>query len=253
MIFPGFTRESFVLKVGEYQKYDVRYFSIYLGSLRFRVLKKMKINNHTVYQCHFRIDSNPSLPFVTIHDDYYTLIDSAGIYSRGFQAFEKKGKDTIYTRYNIDYTNRKIYILIQYFTPDSHITRLDSVVSIPDSITKIQDSVSLLYYARYKSSQKLDSVVHVFAYNVFGGTRIHFTGELKKFKLKQLSYNKGYFLDGKMKFVGIAGVKEDFKGWFSLDRQHIPLKAYMKAFIGKVSIQLDDWKNWEGENIYIKK
>jgi len=61
---------------------------------------------------------------------------------------------------------------------------------------------------------------------------------------------RGYYLDGRLRFVGIAGIKEDFKGWFSTDGQKVPLKAYMKAFIGSVKIELEDWKNWNGDRIF---
>ena len=50
----------------------------------------------------------------------------------------------------------------------------------------------------------------------------------------------------RLKFVGIAGVKDEFKGWFSPDRQSVPVIAKMKAFIGSVGIELIRWKNWEG-------
>ena len=59
----------------------------------------------------------------------------------------------------------------------------------------------------------------------------------------------GYYVDGKMKFVGIAGVKEDFKGWFSQDGQSVPLHAKMKAFVGSVRLNLEWWKNWSGDDI----
>lgn len=241
------------LQVGEYQKYDVRYFHIYLGSLRFQVEEKMKMHNRTVYKCKFTIDSNPSLPFVNIHDVYYTFLDSATMASHKFLAYEHKGNDTIFTQYEFDYAKRIIDVFISRWTPEGRHVELDSVFTIPDTLSGVFDSVSLLYFARYASDRKSSKDVTVFAYNEFSSTRIEFTGDTRKFKHNELKYNKGYYLYGKMKFVGIAGIKDDFKGWFSIDAQRIPLKAYMKAFIGKVSIQLDEWRLWNGEHIYIDK
>jgi hypothetical protein len=242
----------FVLKVGEYQKYDVRYFSIYLGSLQFQVEEKTTMHHRTVYKCKLFIDSNPSLPFVNIHDIYYTYLDSAGLYSHQFIAYERKGKDTIYTFYDVDHEKRRIAIRIEKWKPQGKQMVLDSVVVFPQGINRVFDSLSLLYFARYASVTRKSEDVTVFAYNKFSTTRIEFTGELRKFKHGDLTYNKGYYLFGKMKFVGIAGVKDDFKGWFSIDRQRIPLRAYMKAFIGRVSVELDRWEIWEGEHIYTR-
>ncbi len=48
----------------------------------------------------------------------------------------------------------------------------------------------------------------------YRNTLINFTGETEEVKARGKKVD-GFYLDGKMKFVGIAGVSDDFKGWFS--------------------------------------
>ena len=88
----------------------------------------------------------------------------------------------------------------------------------------------------------------VFTFFEHQDTFINFTGEKEDVKARGKKV-EGYYLDGKMKFVGIAGVKDDFKGWFSQDPQGVPLHAKMKAIVGSVKLNLQWWKNWGGDSI----
>jgi hypothetical protein len=126
---------------------------------------------------------------------------------------------------------------------------LDSTAAL-DGV--VQDGFSLLYYARANVDKRDTTEVTVFTFNAFNQTAINFTGMLSEVKAKDKKVY-GYYLDGKMKFVGIAGIKEDFKGWFSQDTQRVPLKAKMKAFIGSVNVYIDEWKNWDGDSLLTAK
>ena len=53
-----------------------------------------------------------------------------------------------------------------------------------------------------------------------------------------------YYVDGKIPTSGIAGVTGPYKGWFAADHQRPPVKAELKIFVGKVKIELEDWKGW---------
>lgn len=244
--------ENFNIVQGEELKYDVRYSVLFLGHLKFKAERIFTTDQENVIECHLWIDSNPSLPFVDIHDHYISYIDQDECYSRGFIAYELKGNDTLYTRYYFDYDSSTIRIVIKKFTPEKRISVLDSMVFFPDTLKRIYDSLSLLYYARKNTGIGKQEKLQVFAYNEFGETMIMFDEGYRKFSLKNATYNKGFYLDGKLKLVGIAGIKDDFEGWFSIDEQRVPLKAHMKAFIGNVSIKLKSWKNWRSSHIYFK-
>lgn len=240
---------NFKWKVGEELIYSVKWTFINLGELKLTVLNRDTLNHRPVYHCRIYIDSNPSLPFVNIHDIYDSYIDAEQIYSHVFLSYEQKSDYILYTQYTFDYVQGIVKIRIEKRHQNEFESVLDSVVVIPD---KVQDSLSMLFFARAMAKNNLQMDMPVFAYNKFERTSINFTGEKKETKANDQKI-MAYYLEGHLKFVGIAGVKEDFKGYFSTDRQGIPLKAYMKAFIGSVKIELEEWKNWEEDSILSKE
>ena len=229
------------LQVGEELIYKVKYTFLTLGSLKFQILGMDTIDGRPVYHCILHIDSNPSLPFVNLHDIYESYIDE-DIYSRRFVAREKESGDTVYTRYDMNYEDN-IHIIMKKIAETDTIIVLDSLAAL-DTPRKVQDGLSILYYARAMTKYKKMMSAPVFAYNELHYTFINFTGEQKKVEVDDRKY-KAYYLDGYLKFVGIAGLKEGFKGWFSPDIQSVPLKAHMEAFIGHVTLELESYKNWE--------
>lgn len=230
------------LKVGEQLIYKVKYTFLTLGSLKFEILGRDTIDERPVYDCILYIDSNPSLPFVNIHDIYESYIDE-DIYSRRFKAWEKESGYTLYTQYEMDYENQQVHIIEKKMTETDTTMKLDSI-AVLDTPRKVQDGLSILFFARAMAKADRPMSAPVFAYNELKYTFINFTGKREKVEVDDVKY-KAYYLDGFLKFVGIAGVKEGFKGWFSPDEQSVPLKAHMEAFIGHVTLELESHKNWE--------
>jgi len=227
---------------GEELFYKVRYAFLTVGSLHLQVLDKDTVHNRPVYHCKLHMKSSPAIPFVNLDDIYESYIDAEEVYAHIFIAYQQDGDHTLFTRYDFDYNAGKMGILVKKFFKDDTVLVLDSTAAVSQ---KVQDGLSLLYYARANAKRNNPQDVPVFAYNKLRDTFINFTGKTEEVKSKGAKVD-GYYLDGKMKFVGIAGVKEDFKGWFSPDAQSVPLHAKMKAFLGSVRLNLDWWKNWEG-------
>ena len=145
----------------------------------------------------------------------------------------------------MNYEKEQIHILMEKQFPADTVVVLDSTATLTH---KVQDGLSLLFYARANAKRKAQEDVPVFAFFEHRDTFINFNGELDDVKARGKKVD-GFYLDGKMKFVGIAGVKDDFKGWFSQDDQSIPLHAKMKAIVGSVRLNLEWWKNWSGDHI----
>lgn len=230
------------LRVGEQLIYKVKYSFLTLGSLKFEILGKDTIDDRPVYDCILYIDSNPSLPFVKIHDVYESYIDE-DIYSRRFKAWERESGYVLYTQYDMDYEKREVHIVEKKITETDTIMAADSI-AVLDTPRKVQDGLSILFFARAMAKANRPMSAPVFAFNELKYTFINFTGKREKVEVDDEKY-KAYYLDGYLKFVGIAGVKEGFKGWFSPDAQSVPLQAHMEAFIGHVTLQLESHKNWE--------
>jgi hypothetical protein len=230
------------LMVGEELQYKVKYSVFTLGSLKFQILDRDTLNGRPVYHCILYIESNPSLPFVNINDIYESWMDE-DIYSHKFISYEKKSDQTLITQYDMNYKKNVVHIIEKIFTETDTVLQLDSV-AVLDTDRKIQDGLTLLFYARAMSKYNKKISVPIFAFNELKYTFINFTGETDKVEAAGEKY-KAYFLDGWLKFVGIAGIKEGFKGWFSADKQRIPLKAHMEAFLGHVTLKLDSYSNWD--------
>jgi hypothetical protein len=243
----GYPPPVYKWQVGEELSYTVRWSFLHLGRLVLQVLNADTLSGRPVYHCRIHIDSNPSLPFINLHDIYDSFIDSAGFYSHIFISYEGKGDHLIYTRYDFDYEKNSVHMQIENRKGNHSIVELDSTGAIHK---KVQDSLSLLYFARAMAHNKAKLTVPVFAYNKLDSTHINFRDKLSKIKTNDHKI-KTLFLDGRLKFVGIAGVKQDFKGWFSTDEQAVPLKANMKAFVGNVTLELDEWKYWGGDSVFV--
>lgn len=236
-------------RVGEELLYKVKWTFIKLGEIKIDILDKVSCNERPAYHCQIKIDSSPGLPFVNIHDCYESYIDSAYFYSHLFRGYESKDDHIHFTEYLYNPSASKIDILLEKREEGSRTVLLDSTVHSPH---KMFDSLSMFFLARgmVKNSARVN--LSLFVYNKFETTDIDFTGNSDKIKIHGKKINC-FFLAGKLKFVGIAGVKDDFKGWFSPDSQSVPIKAAMKAFIGSVKIELQQWKNWEKSIVYFDR
>lgn len=236
--------ESFCWNPGEELIYSVKWTFIKLGEIRLAIISEDTLNDRQVYHCRISIDSSPGLPFVNVHDIYESYIDATEIYSHLFLSYESKGEYVIFTRYTFDYVQNKVNIRIEKRREKENEVILDSTGIISE---KVEDSLSILFFARAMSQEKKEMNLPVFVYNKFEYTQLRISGRKDEVKVKGQEY-KGFYLEGRLKFVGVAGVKEDFEGWFSTDPQRIPLKASMKAFIGSVKLELKEWKHWRGES-----
>lgn len=234
-------------QVGEELYYKVKYTFLTVGSLYFQVLGEENVRGQKTYHCKMHMKSSSAIPFVNLNDIYESYIDADSVYAHRFRALENQGDYTLYSQYEMDYQSGKIHIIMEKWYQDGR----DSV-RIKDSTAvlenRLQDGLSLLFYARANARRNAPQDVPVFAFNELKSTMINFTGRTEEVKPRGVKTD-GYYLDGKMKFVGIAGVKEDFEGWFSPDGQSVPLHAKMKAFIGSVRINLEWWRNWQGEDL----
>lgn len=236
-------------KIGEELLYKVKWAFIKLGEIKIDILDKVSCNERTAYHCQIKIDSSPGLPFVNIHDCYESYIDSIYFYSHLFRSYESKEDHTIFTEYIYNPSTSQIDILLEKREENSTTVLLDSTVHSPN---RMFDSLSMFFLARGMVQNSALVNLSLFVYNKFESTDINFTGSRDQIKIhgKKISC---FFLAGKLKFVGIAGVKDDFKGWFSPDSQSVPIKASMKAFIGSVKIELQQWKNWEKSIVYFDR
>ena len=87
-VAPANTRPIFKWQVGEQLIYSVKWSFFTLGKLKLTVLKSDTLAGRKVYHCRINIDSNPSLPFVNIHDIYDSFMDAEDFSSNIFLSYE---------------------------------------------------------------------------------------------------------------------------------------------------------------------
>jgi hypothetical protein len=220
--------------------YKVSYTFIRLGTVKLHVADTVRIDAIKVYKIVMRVDSNPLLFWVNMHSEFEGYVD------------EQFRPVLYYSNENINGTNYK-----GTFKFD-HRNRLASADfrSVEDSTQFIKkvlpyndtlyDGISLIFFARANVSHKKPCTVDVMVEDKKGPVFLNFTGRKEKLSIDGIDEELScYYLVGDMQVKGIAGVSGPYEGWFSTDSQRVPLYAKLKVFIGSVTIELEEWKNWK--------
>ncbi len=235
-----------VLRGGEALTYKVKWTFVRVGTLRLVNEGLVKRKGKEYFKLKIYIDSADGIPFVTIHDTYESYVDSNAV-PVAFYAVEDKGDHKLETDYIFDYENKVVKIQVRKNYPDRIIITQNQNVPLDQTY---RDVLSLLYYARQMSGTTGSNMtIPTFVLDGRDSCYFHQMG-----KLDEIKYNgklePSYYLEGKIKFIGIAGIKDDFEGWFSVDRQRVPLVAKMKAFFGSITIELENSENWLAADSY---
>lgn len=231
---------------GEELVYKVKYSFIRVGTLRLVNEGLVDYQGGKYFKLRIYIDSASGIPFITLHDIYETYVDSSSA-PIAFFAWEKKGDHTLETDYLFDYDNKKATVKVRKVYKDTTIVQPDEILPL-DRVYR--DVLALLYFARVKSGENYQNIViPTFVLNGKDSCYFNEVGKIRELKYQGKKV-PAYYIQGRVKFIGIAGIKDDFEGWFSLDRQRVPIKAKMKAFFGSVTIELEEARNWLGEKYY---
>ena len=226
--------------------YKVKYGFLRVGTLRLENLGLEEFAGEQLYHLRIFVDSNPKVPFVNIHDVYesYTTNKSVPYY---FVAREKEGDHILKTEYTFDYSRNSIRVKVSKVFKDSvQIIQQDTI----GTNQIYRDVLTLLFYARQLSPSPLkDYKIPTFVLTGRDSCYFWESGHIRQIELKNEKI-PAYYMSGKVKFIGIAGIKDKFEGWFSIDVAHVPLKAKMKAFFGSIKLELEKYENWPGHPIF---
>ncbi len=168
--------EKFKWQIGEELTYSVKWFALRVGELKFQVLKKDSLNNRPVFHCRLQIDSNPSIPFVDIHEVYDSFIDEE-MYSHGLNILVKKSDFEYIVSHDINYSLGQAKIVVSKCTPFDTTVIMDSTIAVTE---KIQDGVSIFYYSRACADLKNLAEVPVLSFKDIKPAKILFTGKKRK-------------------------------------------------------------------------
>ncbi len=74
-------------------------------------------------------------------------------------------------------------------------------------------------------------------------TSFHFHSVRSKIEVGAVEYPVDAIqILGNMNFVGLYGLTGEFRGWFTNDAARIPVLAFVKVILGKVRVELTEWK-----------
>lgn len=231
---------EYLLQVGEELTYIVKYAFLNLGEVRFHVKEKSVCNGKKTTETIAYMDSYEGLPFVDLHQEYYSFIDS-NLYPVEFLGL-MLDEDTNFVKYKFEDDS---LIIITKGDYNSGKIKFDSTATVKN---KFQDGLSILYYARTFVGRDTTLIVPCFVNEKEEKTKINFYSGIESVEIDQVDYDiECLKIDGETDFVSVYGLTGDFEGWFSNDNHSVPIKAKMNVIIGSVTLELIRWnkKNWE--------
>ncbi|HOP50038.1 MAG TPA: DUF3108 domain-containing protein [Ignavibacteriales bacterium] len=223
-----FNNEEFV--------YEVSYGPLKIGQIRMKIIDIVENNDGEQFVAKAYIDSYSWVPFVDLHHIMETYVNK-NLYANHFKYYEKEENKTKYTEYKINYNYKTLRVIKGYVKGE---VLVDTTYIIKD---KLQDGLSLYYFARAYSGSNTQKSVNCFIIEKFGTADIHFTQIKKYIELGTSTQVKCNYLYGKANFIGIFGLTGDFNGWFTDDIYGLPIEASLKVILGSVNVKLKSWNN----------
>ncbi|RCK72048.1 MAG: hypothetical protein IGBAC_0640 [Ignavibacteriae bacterium] len=233
--------ENVEFEVGEELVYNVSYLFLNLGEIKIKVIDKIVEPDRTVYKTIAYIDSYRGIPFVSLHEVYESIFDQK-LYSYWFRELIKSGSNIDFITFNYDYPNKRVIFESGDF--------LKNIVKEKDTLqidTLSQDGLSLFFLARAYLFSNDTIIAPTIMIGKKGSAVINFYGQRKSVKIKSIDYPVDVVeFSGNANFVGVYGFTGGFEGWFSNDEARVPIMAKLKVLIGKVKVELTQWKkkNW---------
>ena len=234
---------SFQIRDGEKLTYGVEWSFIRLGTITLEVNDNMQLNGKNLYYIKLVIESNPLLFWLDNQSVYESYVDSSFNPIR-FVSDENVDGELYKAQYDFNYQDSVLDItLFKNGSEDKNINR-----KVPFE-KRLIDGITMIFYARSKINKIGQETITTFIEDKKGPVSFNFTGSKEKVEIDNYDGKiNSYFLNGEIFVKGIAGVTGPYKGWFSSDRQRVPVKARLKVFIGSVSIELEKWENWSPQS-----
>lgn len=233
--------QSFVFP-GEDLTYRVSYAGITLGTVRSLTEPYTTFEGKKAIKVKVFINSNPNIPFVSLHSIYQSWMDSTATYSYNFNASTQIDENLWeFDQYLFDYS--KMNLTMETYRDKKLLKKKEIGIK-----KYCNDGSSLLYAARTlvgsKKSIKLPTVIM----GDTATTVINFRGTKQTTDIDAVNYPiMTTYFDGTANWTGVYGLTGGFEGWFSDDAARVPIKAKMKVYIGSVTLELQSWKrgSWQ--------
>jgi len=215
--------------------YKVTYGPMTLGWLKIRIKGKEKIGNQEVFPVQFYVDTNPSYGFIlSLHHIYESYIDPVTLNAYKSRLFTPGSDLSLVKTYYYDYEKNLFTAYI--VNPDGYFKNVQK-----DLPRKVQDSTSMLYFARGLVSDKKSGVTTVVIDEEYKYGSVDFLNQTEALDLNDKEIQT-YKIFARAEFKGVAGMSGDAWGWFSMDEQSVPLKGAIEIIVGSITVEADGEK-----------
>jgi len=223
---------------GETLVYKVKWTFLRIGTITIRTTSCE--NNPDCIKVSMLVVSNPSIPFLDIHEYNETIIDRQTLMSKSFYAFFQNGGDgtKYYTNYNDESKTavRKVYdVETQKFTDTATIYNCPGYV----------DGPSLFFFTRINSNLHKTINVPTIIEDKIQSTKIIFTNTKEEIEIDALDYPiiaRQYFGCANWEGGSSQSLSGDFMGWISDDDAAVPVYAEVKVLLGNIKMELESWE-----------
>jgi len=226
-----------IIYPGEELTYRVSYLGITLGTIKTLTEPWTTLNGKKVAKVKVFIDSHPNIPFVSLHSVYESWMDENVTHSYKFNANTKIDDNTWeFDQYVFDYDAGII-------STDKYRNRVKVKSQEFKSSKKFNDGSSILFAARRMATSKKVYRLPSLIMDDTVATVANFQAKQESVSIDAASYPvKCLYFNGDANWTGIYGLTGRFEGWFSDDEARVPVRAYMKVYVGSVTIELQSWK-----------
>lgn len=220
--------------------YEVSWLFVKLGTVRLKTLRVISPDT-SLHKAAAFIDSY-SLPFVDMHSVVYTEVDSTFV-SRAAASYENINGNWWGLHYKVDEEGKRVVVeeswrKVLESRPDS-IRSLDPI-RIPHG--RVQEGLSIAYYARANIHTRKTVSFPTFAYAKLGETWFRFSGERTTVAIDAVERPvRVVQLNGRLDLEGLYGLTGEFTGYFSDDSAAVPIKAKLNVLLGSVTVELVRW------------
>jgi tetratricopeptide (TPR) repeat protein len=226
---------TYTIDATEELDYKVTYGPMTLGWLKVRTGKPEFIDSTQVYPITFFVDTNPSYGFIiSLHHIYESHIDPRTLNAVKSRLYTPGNDDYLARVYNF-YYDKNIFTS-HTITPDGRFTFVQK-----DLPRRVQDSTSMLYYARGLVSDKLNGTTAVVIDENYKYGHVKFLNETEQIE------SDGKMIDAikifaRAEFKGVAGMNGDAWGLFNPDDQAKPLEGSVEIIVGSIILEVDPEK-----------
>lgn len=223
--------------IGEELQYNVSYSIFDIGMVKMQILDTAIRNGVKVYKAKAYLDSYPGLPFVDLHQVFYSEMDTEAFSQ--FFATHNTAKPSLmpYVKYSYNYKKNKMYYEMGT-DPGGAVSKTGEEPVFEPQL----DGLSLFFYARKNFTQVRKYSVPVLVNEKSYKTHFNFMNKLGKQHIDAIKYPvETIEFDGTSDFTGVFGLTGYFQGYFSNDEAGVPIVAKMKVILGSVHIELIKW------------